>query len=108
MDGERTDSTAPKPTAATATAALDWNDRAACKAWLDDLRGLTDDVMAAARDQARPPAKRELGRAAVARLLVEASQSLEEQLAYAARGLASDDGPEHGDPAGTGAAVSTH
>jgi len=88
---------------------LNWNDRATCKAWLDDLRGRCDDVIAVADDQTAQIAKRKLGRAAAVQLLAEAASSLDELFAFAARGLADDDEePGSGDPSGSGGAGPIH
>jgi hypothetical protein len=72
--------------------ALDWKDRAACAAWLSDLRERCIDVIAVAGDQTAPLAKRSLGRAAAAQLLDDATGSLNDLFAYAARGLMAGDG----------------
>lgn len=79
---------------------LDWNDRAACKAFLADVTARSADVISIGEDQTSPIARRRLGRAAAVELLGEGKRALKEQLAYAARGLDVDDEP--GNPSGSG------
>lgn len=78
--------------------ALDWTDATARDAWLDDTRGRINDLFGVAEDQAAPVAKRRLGRVGARELLREVSRILDQQFAYAARGL-SDEEPPSSDPA---------
>ena len=73
------------------TAALNWNDPAACKAWLDDIAAHVDDALDAADDQTRPLGMRRLGPASARDLLAEAKEALRSQIAYARRGLEGHD-----------------
>jgi hypothetical protein len=68
--------------------ALNWNDPAACAAWLADVAARCKDAVAVAEDQTRPLDKRRLGRVTARRLLAEAKGALQAQLRYARRGLA--------------------
>lgn len=66
---------------------LNWNDPAACAAWLADVAGRCKDAVAVAEDQTRPLGKRRLGRVIARELLAEAKGSLQAQLRFARRGL---------------------
>ena len=66
---------------------LNWNDPAACHAWLVDVAARCKDAVTVAEDQTRPLAKRRLGRASARRLLAEAKGALQAQLRYARAGL---------------------
>lgn len=62
---------------------LDLTDRAELRAWLADLRTQIDDALAAGEDATRPPARRELGRRAARRAVVQAGRALDRILAVA-------------------------
>jgi hypothetical protein len=87
---------------------LDWNDPAACRAWLAELRESVTDAVAVGEDITDPPSKRQLGRAAAVQLLGEASYAIDYLFGVALRGLPPE--PQHeapapvGDPAGSGGA----
>ncbi len=66
---------------------LNWEDPAACAAWLRDLRRCAEDALSIAEDQTAPVRDRRLGRAIAVELLTEASESLSDLFDYAARGL---------------------
>lgn len=66
---------------------LDWNDPAACAAWLADVAARCKDAVAVAEDQTLPLGKRRLGRVIARELLAEAKASLQAQLRFARRGL---------------------
>jgi hypothetical protein len=66
---------------------LNWNDPAACLAWLEDVTARAKDAVAVAEDQTLPLDKRRLGPASARRLLAEAKGALQAQLRYARRGL---------------------
>jgi hypothetical protein len=66
--------------------ALNWNDVAACAAWLAEVQRQAEDVASVAEDQTAPPGERRLGRALAGEMLAEATESLEELFAYARAG----------------------
>jgi hypothetical protein len=66
---------------------LNWNDGAACRAWLADVASLCKDAVEVAEDQTLPIGKRRLGRASALHLLKEAKGGLVSQLRYARAGL---------------------
>lgn len=78
---------------------LAWNDRAAVRRWIVDLRVVADDLDAVVRDMLRPHRKRELGHCTHAAKCREARKAIVDLLSYA---LPTDDGGEHGDPSGNG------
>jgi hypothetical protein len=85
---------ATTPGTAASAPRLDWHDRAACLAWLEDLTERIRDLESAAEDATDAPSKRQLGRAAAVQLVGEAGSSIADLLACAARGLSEpgDDG----------------
>ena len=70
------------------TSSLDWRDRAACEAWLEDLSGCIGDLVAVGEDQSARFRSRKLGPAEARRLLAEARLSLADLMAFARAGLA--------------------
>lgn len=70
--------------------ALNFDDRAAVRAWLDDLAARVYDLAAVAEDQTAPIADRRLGRVAARELLEEARGSLDDLIALARAGLPVD------------------
>jgi hypothetical protein len=73
--------------------ALNWQDPAAVRAWLDELQAVALDVIAIAEDQTRPLAQRDIGRAEAVRILVESAGGLEDSIAFARRGLPKPEAP---------------
>ncbi len=68
--------------------ALDFNDRVAVLAWINDVTSRVDDLAAVADDAIRPLARRKLGRLEHRRLYREARRSLASLLELAGRGVA--------------------
>jgi hypothetical protein len=66
---------------------IDWSNRDEVRAWLADLRAQVDDAVAAGEDATRPPGRRELGRRAARRAILQAGRALEQILTVAERGV---------------------
>jgi len=81
---------------------LDWTDREACAAWLAALASAALDLGAAAEDQARAPAERDLGRKAARAIITESGSAIDSLIAFARAGLPG------GDPSGNGDAPPAH
>lgn len=76
-----------KPKNATLAPALDFADRSAVRAWLDDVAVCLEDLGSAAEDQAAPPDDRTLGPAMARELIGDAYGALVQLVAFARAGL---------------------
>jgi hypothetical protein len=68
---------------------LDWNDRAAVRRWVGDMRVVADDLDTIARDMLRPLRRRELGARSHREKFRDARKTIVDLLAYA---MPPDDG----------------
>jgi hypothetical protein len=80
---------------------LDFNDPAAVRAWLVDLRVACDDIDSVLEDALKPERRRRLGVLEWKRLRREARGVIADLFAYAL-GDGDDDGSAPADPAGSG------
>jgi hypothetical protein len=80
---------------------VDFGDPSEVRLWLAALETVTQDLIAAAEDQVRPPGERDLGRRAASLMIEESASVVESMLRHARASLVTNG---NGDPSGNGGA----